>query len=151
MIFNSPSKGRLSLKGVISELLYFINKEKERKYKLIIGTDSNGRGKAEFVTAIIVHCVGRGGIYFWAKFKEAKKLVLRDRIYKEVTLSLEMAQKLIKKIPNENLEIHVDVGQHGETRAMIKEVVGMVVGSGFSCKTKPDSYGASHIADKHTQ
>lgn len=150
MQFNSPSKGRLTLKGVISELLSFINEERERDYKIIIGTDSNGRGSAEFVTAVIVHRVGRGGRYFWIKYKGIGKLVLRQRIYKEVELSLNMAQKLIKKIPDDNLEIHVDVGQYGETRAMIKEVIGMVRGSGFDCKTKPESYGASHIADKHT-
>lgn len=150
MIFNSPTKGRLSLSGVIQELLYFVNEEKERDYKIIIGTDSNGRGSSEFVTAVIVHRIGRGGRYFWKRYKDEKKLVLRDRIYKEVSLSLEMAQELIKKIPNKNLEIHIDVGRSGETRAMIKEVVGMVVGSGFNCKTKPESYGASHVADKHT-
>jgi len=33
---------------------------------------------------------------------------------------------------------------------MIKEVVGMVTGNGFTAKTKPDSYGASKVADKHT-
>ena len=48
------------------------------------------------------------------------------------------------------LEIHIDVGRSGETRDMIKEVVGMVTGNGYTAKTKPDSYGASKVADKHT-
>ena len=52
--------------------------------------------------------------------------------------------------PNYNLEIHVDVGEHGDTRNMIKEVVGMVTGNGFVAKTKPDAYAASYVADKHT-
>ena len=51
---------------------------------------------------------------------------------------------------NYELEIHIDVGRVGETRDMIKEVVGMVTGNGFTAKTKPDSYGASKVADKHT-
>jgi len=33
---------------------------------------------------------------------------------------------------------------------MIKEVVGMVRGSGYNAKTKPDAYGASAVADRHT-
>jgi predicted RNase H-related nuclease YkuK (DUF458 family) len=33
---------------------------------------------------------------------------------------------------------------------MIKEVVGMVTGNGFKARTKPESYGASNVADKHT-
>jgi len=38
----------------------------------------------------------------------------------------------------------------GPTREMIKEVVGMVNGNGFTAKTKPESYGAFVVADKHT-
>ena len=52
--------------------------------------------------------------------------------------------------PKYNLEIHVDVGEHGDTREMIKEIVGMVTGNGFVAKTKPDAYAASYVADKHT-
>jgi predicted RNase H-related nuclease YkuK (DUF458 family) len=49
------------------------------------------------------------------------------------------------------VEVHIDVGAQGETRDLIKEVVGMVVGSGFQAKIKPDAYGASSVADKHTK
>ena len=48
------------------------------------------------------------------------------------------------------MEIHVDVGEHGDTREMIKDVVGMVTGNGFVAKTKPYAYAASYVADKHT-
>ena len=49
-----------------------------------------------------------------------------------------------------DFEIHIDVGPLGPTRDMIKEVTGMVAGNGFTAKTKPDSWGASSVADKHT-
>ena len=49
-----------------------------------------------------------------------------------------------------DFEIHVDVGTVGPTRELIKEVTGMVRANGFSVKTKPESWGASTIADKHT-
>lgn len=49
-----------------------------------------------------------------------------------------------------DFEIHIDVGPMGPTRDMIKEVVGMVQGNGFKAKTKPESWGASSVADKHT-
>jgi predicted RNase H-related nuclease YkuK (DUF458 family) len=48
------------------------------------------------------------------------------------------------------LEIHIDVGDVGPTREMIKEVVGMVTGNGFTAKTKPESFGAFSLADKNT-
>jgi len=51
---------------------------------------------------------------------------------------------------NYDFQIHIDVGQNGPTREMIKEVVGMVRGNGFKAKIKPESYAASSIADKHT-
>jgi predicted RNase H-related nuclease YkuK (DUF458 family) len=43
----------------------------------------------------------------------------------------------------------VDVGRNGRTRELIDEVVGMIMASGFPVKTKPDSYAASCVADKH--
>ncbi len=51
--------------------------------------------------------------------------------------------------PNYDFQIHIDVGQNGPTRDMIKEVVGMVRGNGFKAKIKPESYAASSIADKY--
>jgi len=47
------------------------------------------------------------------------------------------------------LEIHVDIGTKGPTREMIKEIVGMIKGSGFPVRIKPDSFAASTLADRH--
>ena len=52
---------------------------------------------------------------------------------------------------NLQVEIHIDIGAQGETRDLIREVVGMVVGSGFAAKIKPEAFGASSVADKHTK
>ena len=49
-----------------------------------------------------------------------------------------------------NVEIHLDVGEKGDTKELIREVVGMVIGSGFDARIKPDSYGATKVADKYT-
>lgn len=83
---------------------------------------------------------------------------LRDRIHREVTISLSTAQDILAELERsirikDNLsydfQIHIDVGQNGPTRDMIKEVVGMVKGSGFDALIKPDSYAASSVADKY--
>ena len=47
------------------------------------------------------------------------------------------------------LEIHVDIGSKGPTREMIKEITGMIRGSGFYVKIKPEAFAAANIADKH--
>ena len=33
---------------------------------------------------------------------------------------------------------------------MLNEVVGMIRGSGFKVKIKPEAYGAQSVADRHT-
>lgn len=80
---------------------------------------------------------------------------LRVRIWKEVSLSLELAQAFLhevsarKNFPEFQLEIHVDIGANGDTRAILQEVVGAVRGSGFLVRVKPESFGATKVADRH--
>ncbi len=82
-------------------------------------------------------------------------MTLRERIYKEALLSIDFAKVLVESLVAANLldldlEIHVDVGKVGQTREIITEVVGMVRGNGFEVKTKPESFGASKVADRYT-
>ncbi|MDZ7586378.1 MAG: ribonuclease H-like YkuK family protein, partial [Patescibacteria group bacterium] len=127
-----------------------------------IGSDShvrnkNGQTRLKLVSAIVIHKLGRGGKYFWQSKIMPITHTLRDKIYAETILSIELAEKFLPQLNqrlngncNYELEIHIDVGRVGETRDMIKEVVGMVTGNGYTAITKPDSYGASKVADKHT-
>lgn len=155
--FYSQTFGVLDLPRVREKVLHFMKEDPEKSYRLFIGTDSeakNGHG-VEFITAFVVHRVGYGGIYFWRRKGDNKPYVLRARIYQEATLSLSAAYEFIEVFKQDgigrfDLEIHVDIGHHGETRDMITEIVGMIRGSGFSVKTKPDAYAASKVADRHT-
>ena len=154
--FYSPTLGELGLSAVVGRIKEYMEAEPDYKYRLIIGTDSAGRNHSgvDFVVALVVHRLGGGAIYFWKK-KHAEVHSLRERIYHEATLSLEFAQKLLDILHGEeflayDFEIHVDIGKEGETKEMIAEVVGMIRGSGFNVKTKPESYGASSVADRHT-
>ena len=155
-MFNSPTYGQVSLEEIRVKVLDFMKSSPEYKYQLVIGTDSqpkNGQG-CDYVTAIIVHKIGVGGIYFWKRRVETKKIVLRNRIYQEATLSLTCAEEFLQTCKKDGItkfdvEIHVDIGKFGRTREMISEVVGMIRGSGYSVKIKPDSFGASKVADRH--
>ena len=71
---------------------------------------------------------------------------------KPVKLAEKIVPRLTRKLNGEKylLEIHIDVGEQGPTREMIKEVVGMVNGNGFEARTKPEAFGACCVADKHT-
>jgi len=158
--FHSPTKGRLQLTKVTKEIAKFIGQDDQSKYRLVVGTDSNGGKKTDFVTAVIIYRIGHGGRYFWKRTNGHKVYhTLRDRIYQEVALSLQVAQDMLKKLesslandslPKYDFQIHIDVGQNGPTREMIKEVVGIVRGNGFKAKIKPESYAASYVADRYT-
>ncbi len=161
-VFTSPSKGEMDLETVIQEIALFVATSASSSHKIIIGTDSQVKRNAlglyvDYVSAIVVHRLGHGGRYFWKRERQAiAKVFLRDRIYKEVTYSLELAAEFVPTLRrvlnggNYELEIHIDVGNVGPTRELIKEVVGMVTGNGYTAKTKPASYAASSIADRHT-
>ena len=159
--FISPTHGTLSISEMIDEISNFVKKDSTSFYSLVIGTDSkakvnNGTSEIDFVSAIVVVRKGRGGIYFWKKAKVNKKPILREKIYTETLMSLEIAEDLVPDLRHaispakHDLEIHIDVGSLGPTREMIKEVVGMVTGSGYIAKTKPEAYAAYSVADKHT-
>lgn len=162
--FESITHGKLKIYEVITIIKVFLGEEPTADYSLVIGTDShekrikNGNKTISLVTAILVHRRGFGGKYFWRR-QELKNIhTLREKIYAETMSSINFASifvPLLKKTlngrtPQYNLEIHIDVGEHGDTRDMIKEVVGMVTGNGYIAKTKPEAYGATYVADKHT-
>lgn len=155
-LFNSPTKGIIKLENLADEVAGFVNEDRLKKYSIVIGTDSEQKnGSAEFVSVVVVHRIGNFGRYFWHKHKDIKTYNLRDRIYKEALFSLDLAQKLIGELKLKldglayGFEIHVDIGENGPSSEMIKEVVGMIKGNGFEAKIKPESWGATKVADKH--
>lgn len=163
-LLNSITHGKITLEESIMLIKSFLEEKPDREYSLVIGTDSHERATTSnskninLVTAVLVHRKGFGGKYFWRKKDMPNIHNLREKIYAETLESLNFALffvPLLRKTlngdsPLYNLEIHIDVGEHGDTRDMIKEVVGMVTGNGFVAKTKPQAYGATYVADKHT-
>lgn len=172
--FNNPTKGSMNFKEVVEELTNYRNEDLASDYKIVIGTDSEERDEgADFVGVVAIHRKGKGGRYFWLRKYDKQSLEMRNRIYKEATMSLALAQALLeqelennhipivgqsikeaiekfgKVILSNDLEIHVDIGSNGPTKAMIKEIVGMIRGSGFFVKIKPEAFAAANVADKH--
>ena len=154
--FNSPTYGKLDFEEVVEKIAEYMEEVPDHKYRVVIGSDSqvHNHDEVDFVSAVIVHRVGSGGIYFWAREKVKKPYALRERIYEEATRSMALAEEFLQGFKDNvleyDLEIHVDVGRLGETRAMINEVVGMIRGSGFEVKIKPEAYGAQSVADRYT-
>lgn len=142
---------------VVRELIRFMRADAKREYRIVVGSDSEQlpNREADFVTAIVIHRVGRGGRYFWRRVNGGKFYTLRDRIIQEVLYSLSVAQGLLLKLKeagskeNWTFEIHADIGTKGETSTLIQEVIGMIRAHNFEARTKPESYAATKVADRH--
>ena len=156
MDFISPTFGKLNFRQMFQNLVGYMSAEPDQQYHLIIGTDSLLSERTCFVTAVIIHRVGHGGRYFYRKAYNRKMESLRQRILYETALSLETAGMLSAELSRNGhselpVEIHLDVGPNGDTKRIIREVVGMVTGTGYTAVIKPDAYGASKVADKHSK
>ena len=164
--FTTAFGTKLALREVAREIVDFMKAQPDRRYKVTIGTDSLQLANkyADFVTAVVVHRVGNGGRYFYRRFELGKFHTLRDRIIKEVLASLDLGQAVLLELKKLlatdaflsgvaelkwDFEIHIDVGEKGPTKQMIQEVVGMVRAHNFEPITKPGSYAASNVADRH--
>jgi predicted RNase H-related nuclease YkuK (DUF458 family) len=154
--FNSSLGLKLSAEQVVKEIIRFMRDDTERRYKITIGTDSEkyDGGMADFVTAVVVHRVGNGGRYFWRRVGMAKVHTLHNRIIQEVLLSIDVAKEVLLYLKNLEapafaFEIHVDIGENGKTKSMLQEVVGMIRAYNFEARTKPESYAATKVADRH--
>lgn len=155
MDFISPSKGVMTFNQVFEDIITYASEFPEDSYSLIVGTDSQLRDETCFVTALIVHRRGKGGRFFYTRSYDSHARSLRQRIFYEASLSLNVASLLTEKLAESgqelDMEIHLDVGSNGATKNLVKEVVGMVNGSGYLCRIKPDSFGASSVADRYTK
>ena len=155
--FISPTVGMLGEQELLDHIRNYVEEDPKAQYKVVIGTDSQTTSKNTlFVTAVIIHRVGKGARFFYCKRKVKPMRNLRHRIYKETELSLKVMDVLkahgILEISTQwHVEIHLDVGQRGETRLLIQEVVGWVSAVGYKAIIKPYSYGASSVADRFTK
>lgn len=154
--FNSSLGIKLNINQVVQEIVWFMAEDKNRHYKIVVGSDSDGHAEkmVDFVTVIVVHRVGNGGRYFWRRIELPKFYTLRDRIIQEVLLSLEVAKETLMslktfEVPQFDFEIHVDIGENGQTKSMMQEVIGMIRAYNFEARTKPESYAATKVADRH--
>jgi predicted RNase H-related nuclease YkuK (DUF458 family) len=158
MRFHSPSQGQLSIDELMQALANYVAEQPEAKYKLIIGTDSQTNAEStHFVTAIVAHRVGKGGRFFIRHEHQRPMASLRQKLMHETALSLETISRLQEELMahdlllNYDLEVHVDAGRRGATRELIRDLVGMVITSGFVAKVKPDAFAASSVADRFTK
>lgn len=156
----------MSFADVIASIKYFVKANPDSKYRLAVGTDSQVKGRYTcFATGIHIHRVGQGAWCCVSKMVENKQYKnLKEKISKETSITYELAYMLNEQlmdalcdlaVKNKNfdckLEAHIDVGTRGETRKLIREMVGYFEGSGIDAKIKPDSFVASSYANRYSK
>jgi uncharacterized protein len=151
----SLTYGEVSFERMCHIIKSFISKDTDKKYEVTVGTDSQNFDITRTVIVVAVWRVGSGGIFFYDT-KLIKKITnLQQKIFYETSLSIETAKILEGALKDDNLScdvtIHVDVGPRGKTSQLIPDIRAWVNSYGFKCKTKPDSYTASCIANRYSK
>ncbi|HZG77327.1 MAG TPA: ribonuclease H-like YkuK family protein, partial [Paenibacillus sp.] len=132
MQFHSPTNGATSVDQMIRQIASFLEEDPGAQHKIVIGTDSHTTNQSTtFVSAVVVHRVGKGARFYFRKQRQKPMFDLRHRIYKETELSLALvdmlnAEGMSALLTDWPLEIHIDIGQQGETKALITEIKGWV-------------------------
>lgn len=158
MMFRSPTFGMRTLEQVAFDIEEERRLDPDSDFRLIIGTDSQpkaNRSEATFVTAIILHHVGHGARYYIHKEHHKHIYALRQRMFTEASLSIQTGGLLTETFQEHgsewHIEVHVDIGERGETKQWIREIVSWIEMNGYAARIKPDSFGASTVADRYTK
>ena len=164
--FYNPSIGNLNFEKVIEEIFNYISERPGKSYEIVAGCDSSSDERPAFPIALVILRKGEGGRFFLTRIKygesQKKKFYnFHQRVLEEVVLSCEFAlifrEALKEKIEKSQIPlnyqfqyIHADVSVSGQTKDMIKEVVGLIKSNGFEAKIKPEAFAASIVADRFT-
>ena len=162
MSVHSLTKGTLTLREAIARIVEYIQEEPDKEYDIAIGTDSMTYSTTQFVLAITVHRLHNGGIFFYKRMYHDKIASLRYKLREETAISVEAAELVTDELfdngidvtdkhGNIHFHIHMDIGPNGPTKELIQELSGWITALGYDFEIKPDSYAASHIADRYSK
>jgi len=152
----SLTYGEVSFEEMVSIIKAYSAEDPNMEFVIAVGTDSQNSNITKVPVTVgihkIINKVGKGGIYF-SEIKKVKKISnIRQKIFYETNLSIELALKLNHIFEESNtpheIEVHVDVGYNGPTSQYVAEIKGWVKACGFECVIKPDSYMASSVANR---
>ena len=144
-----------TLSGVeVLDLMGTIEAKLDEGHIVHIGTDAQKAAhRMEFVTVACVLNPGKGGRVFYTRRFERKDISLYEKLSTETWHSLELAIEMNERfaLPAERQQIWVHVDANPDTRYdssdYVKQLAGMVAGSGFPVLVKPHAWCASHVAD----
>lgn len=160
-MMRSPTYGEVTIDEIVQIIKNKVVKN-PTKYNLMIGTDSQNHDKTKVVSVIALHEIGHGGIFFYDTHYTRRINDINRKMLYEATCSLNLANDLIYRLEELieedfvysdyiHLEIHVDIGENGNSNQTIPEIVGWIKSCGYDVTIKPDSYAATSIANKYSK
>lgn len=140
---------------IVSEIQKIVDSELQmgHKIKICIGTDSQVKaGIVEFATVVVILRKGNGGRMLVKTKKEKNRMLLKERLLHEVTLSIETAYQLMGTIEKMGLEleVHADINTDPQfkSQSSFAEAKGYIMGMGFEFRAKPYAFASSCCANK---
>ncbi len=123
------------------------------RLKVCVGSDSQAyKTHIEYATVIVVLREGKGGFMFITNHKGTKKISIKERMLKEVNMSVEVAYNICDIIDKYNiaLEVHADINTDPkfQSHVALKDAMGYILGMGFKFKAKPYGFASSSCADR---
>jgi predicted RNase H-related nuclease YkuK (DUF458 family) len=123
------------------------------RVRVCIGTDSQYKNKqTEYATVVVILRERSGGKMLVYRTKERLRLGIRERMLKEVSMSIETAYSLLEVFNRLNvpLEVHADINSDPQfkSQSSYAEAKGYILGMGFEFKAKPFAFASSSCANK---
>ncbi|MFZ1751936.1 MAG: ribonuclease H-like YkuK family protein [Saprospiraceae bacterium] len=126
------------------------------KLKICIGSDSQVKsGVTEFASVIVFVREKKGGYMYFSSEITMQKMTLKERMIKEVAMSVQLAYSLCHLLDKYHveLEVHADINTDPSFKSNIalKDAMGYILGMGFVFKAKPEAFASSCCADRVVQ
>ena len=141
------------LSGVpVKDIRQYIKDHASDKFTVHIGTDTKpSSSHTTLITTICFREESRGALVVYQKSKIGVFPTVRDRLFHETYVSLEVAEAVTPFVGHAPT-IHADVNpkQDSLSSQVMDSVVGMIKGMGYPVIIKPEAWAAD-IADMYTR
>ncbi len=166
--FKSQTYGICTLDEMMGHIAAKMESDPKAGYLLAIGTDSqNHKHKTRYANIVMLHVLGRGGIFFYHIHDSERLGVVPHRMLEEAHQSIDIAKEILGWFDktfdngtfdltshNISLEIHCDIGPNGPSSQVINNALGWIeseFGETVTGVIKPVSAAASFLADRYVR
>ena len=121
-------------------------------FELFVGCDSHKiSDRYIFAVVIALYKPSWGGRFYFRRIKknDAKLSAIKIRLIEEVELAISTARVLRNKLPNKEINVHLDINTDERYRSSIvlPYATSYVRSSGFQVAVKPLAWASSSLAD----